>query len=124
MGSIPITRSNLTPTLATPWALKALKTPPTSPPRQAHPHRRTAKGGGKVEIAFNKSTSEGVNIYCRSDGDPGPVFLARDTVSPYVDNRPLLVAGKPEVREYRALYVVADAEIGNPSDGAVITATP
>jgi hypothetical protein len=84
----------------------------------------TAKAGGSVEIAFDKSVSEGVNIYCRRDGDPGPVFLARDTVSPYVDNRPLLVAGKPEVREYRALYVVADAEIGNPSDGAVITATP
>jgi hypothetical protein len=83
-----------------------------------------AKGGGNVEIAFNKSTSDGVNIYCRRDGDTGPVFLARDTASPYVDNRPLLVAGKPEVREYRATYVLADAEIGNPSDEAVITATP
>ena len=57
-------------------------------------------------------------------GETLPVFLARGTASPYVDNRPLLVAGKPEVREYRALYVVADAEIGNPSDEAVITATP
>jgi hypothetical protein len=41
-----------------------------------------------------------------------------------VDNRPLLVAGKPEVRDYRALYVVSDAEIDSPSDEAVITATP
>jgi hypothetical protein len=49
---------------------------------------------------------------------------ARDTASPYVNNRPLLVAGKPEVREYRATYVLGDAEIGNPSDEAVITATP
>jgi hypothetical protein len=82
------------------------------------------KGGGSVEIAFNKSTSDGVNSYCRRDGDPGPVFLARDTAPPYVDNRPLLVAGKPEVRDYRALYVVSDAEIDSPSDEAVITATP
>jgi hypothetical protein len=83
-----------------------------------------AKGGGNVELGFNKSTSEGVNIYCRRDGDAAPVFLARDTASPYVDNRPLLVAGKPEVREYRAIYVVGDAEIGSLSDEAVITVAP
>ncbi len=56
--------------------------------------------------------------------DTLPVFLARDTASPYVDNRPLQVAGKLEVREYRAIYVVSDAEIGSLSDEAVITATP
>ena len=33
-------------------------------------------------------------------------------------------AGKPEVREYRAIYVLNDAEIGNFSDEIVITATP
>jgi hypothetical protein len=33
-------------------------------------------------------------------------------------------AGKPEVREYRAIYVLGDAEIGNFSDEIVITATP
>jgi hypothetical protein len=41
-----------------------------------------------------------------------------------VDNRPFLVAGKSKVREYRAIYVVSDAEIGSPSDEAVITAPP
>jgi len=50
---------------------------------------------GAVEIAFNKSKADGVNLYCQRDGDSGFVFLARDTASPYVDNRPLLVAGKP-----------------------------
>jgi hypothetical protein len=84
----------------------------------------TAKSGGSVEITFNKSKSEGVNIYCLRPGDAASTFLARDTSSPYVDNRPLLVAGKPEVREYRAIYVLNDAEIGNFSDEIVITATP
>jgi len=56
--------------------------------------------------------------------DTLPVFLARDTASPYVHNRPVLVSDKPEVREYRASYVVGDAEIGNSTDEAVIIATP
>ncbi|MGA2602859.1 MAG: hypothetical protein ABSG14_01390 [Verrucomicrobiia bacterium] len=38
------------------------------------------------------------------DGDATFVFLAWDTSSPYVDNRPLLVAGKPEVRRYHCRY--------------------
>ena len=36
----------------------------------------------------------------RRDGDTDFKFLARDTVPPYVDNRPMLVPGKPELREY------------------------
>jgi hypothetical protein len=83
-----------------------------------------AKGGGVVEIAFTKSKSDGVNIYSTRAGDAAPVFLARDTSSPYVDNRPLVVAGKPEVREYRAVYILEDQEIGQFSDEAVITAAP
>ena len=48
-------------------------------------------------------------------------ILPRDTVlaapesdeggSPCVDNRPMLVAGKPELREYKAVFVVADKEV-------------
>jgi hypothetical protein len=43
---------------------------------------------------------------------------------PYVDNRPLLVAGKPEVRRYRCRYILSDVEIGVPSDEVVVTAQP
>jgi len=69
------------------------------------------KRGGVVEIGFNLANSEGVNIYSRRDGDTEFKFLARDTVPPYVDNRPMLVAGKPELREYKAVFVVADQEV-------------
>lgn len=51
-------------------------------------------------------------------------FLARDTSSPYVDNRALLVAGQPETRTYTAIYVVGDDEIGLASDALVIVAQP
>src|ERR1017187_2805830 len=86
-----------------------------------HPARRD---GGAVGIEFNLANSEGVNIYSRRDGDGDFKFLARDTVPPYVDNRPLLAAGKPELREYKAVYVVSDAEIGLFSDEVVVNCAP
>jgi hypothetical protein len=61
-------------------------------------------------------------------------FLARDTElaapesdeggPPCVDNRPMLVAGKPELREYKTVYVVSDAEIGLFSDEVVVNCAP
>src|SRR5712691_9537914 len=76
--------------------------------------------GGVVELDFDKSISDGVNIYAKRDGDADFVFLARDTASPYIDNRPLLVATKPELREYKAVHVQSDAEIGLFSDEVVV----
>jgi len=77
-----------------------------------------------VELDFTKLKSDGVNLYSKRDGDTDYVFLAHDTISPYVDNRPLLVAGKPEVRRYKAIYVVNDEEIGYFSDEVVVTVQP
>ena len=94
----------------------------------AYAARKVGGGGDKrvgvVEIDFNLANSEGVNIYSRRDGDGDFKFLARDTVPPYVDNRPLLAAGKPELREYKAVYVVSDAEIGLFSDEVVVNCAP
>jgi hypothetical protein len=52
------------------------------------------------------------------------VFLARDTSSPYVDNRAPLVAGKPENRQYKAIFVQADGEIGQASDIVTLVCLP
>ena len=79
---------------------------------------------GNVEVRFNKSKSHGVNIYCQREGDSGFVFLARDTASPYVDNRPCLVPGKPETRRYKAIYVFNDRETGQFSDELSVTCQP
>jgi len=84
----------------------------------------TAQLGGVVVIDFVKSKSDGVNLYSRRGADAGFTFLARDTASPYVDNRPLLVEGKPELREYKAMYILDDVETGLPSDIASIIAQP
>src|SRR2546427_9455517 len=37
----------------------------------------------------------------------------RQAATPYLDTRPLLTAGKPEIREYKAMFVLNDEEIGN-----------
>ena len=82
------------------------------------------KRGGAVEIYFNLANSEGVNLYSRRDGDGEFKFLARDTVPPYVDNRPMLVAGKPELRNYKAVFVVADQEVSQFSDEITVNCAP
>lgn len=77
-----------------------------------------------VALAFTKLKSDGVNLYSKRDGDADYVFLAHDTISPYIDNRDLLVPGKPEVRRYKAIYVVGDDETGYFSDEVVVTVQP
>ena len=47
-----------------------------------------------VELDFDKSISDGVNIYAKRDGDADFVFLARDTASPYIDNPPLVATNR------------------------------
>jgi hypothetical protein len=83
----------------------------------------TALGQGQVEIAFNKMLADGVNLYYQN-GPDNWVFLARDTQSPYVDNRPLAVAGKPEMRTYRAKFVIGDQGVGYESDSITVAVTP
>lgn len=69
----------------------------------------------------------------KSPGDVRPVvdagamgftLLASETHSPYVDNRPLLAAGKPETRQYKAVFFLGKSEIGQQSDVAQATAKP
>ena len=80
--------------------------------------------GGVVQVDFGKLTSDGVNLYSKRDGDADFVFLARDTATPYIDNRPLLTAGKPEIREYKAMFVLSDEEIGIFSHELVVNCAP
>jgi hypothetical protein len=82
------------------------------------------KLGGGVEVSFNLLTSDGVNIYSQRDGDPEFKLLSRETHSPCVDNRPLLVPGKPELRQYRAIFVVGDQEVSQFSDDITVNCAP
>jgi len=78
----------------------------------------------QVEISFEKSRSEGVDIYGQREGDADWVFLGRDTFSPYLDERPPLVAGQPEIRHYKAVYVVKDKPVGRFSNEISVVTLP
>lgn len=59
-----------------------------------------------------------MNIYVRLRGQTTWTKLAFDSHSPYVDNRP---AAGAEVREYAAIGVLDDVEIGEMSDIVEVT---
>jgi len=82
------------------------------------------KAGGVVEIDFNKMDAEGVHIYGMRDGETGFSYLASETHAAYVDNRPLLAAGKPETRQYKAVFFIGKSEIGLPSAVVIAIAAP
>jgi len=74
---------------------------------------------GGVLIKATKGKAEAVDLYCKRDGDADFVFLMRVLHFPYVDNRPLLVPGQPEKREYRAMLFRQDKPYGSAS--AILT---
>jgi hypothetical protein len=76
------------------------------------------------ELEFKLANRQGVNIYSRRDGDTDFKFLARDTVPPYVDNRPMLVAGKPELREYKSVFGIGDQGVSRFSDKITVHGAP
>jgi len=82
------------------------------------------QGGGNVSLGFTKGGSDGINIYSCRDGDSDWSLLNRATTSPYSDKRAPLQAGKPELRNYRAVFVVKDQEIGQFSKDLTVTCAP
>ena len=70
---------------------------------------------GGAQIKCTKGNVQAVDVYSQRDGDANPVFLKRVVYFPYVDNRPLLVAGKPEKRSYYGIAVRHDEQYGDPS---------
>lgn len=44
------------------------------------------------------------------------LFLDKDSKSPFGDTRPNLVAGQPELRRYRIIYLLDDEIVGLWSD--------
>lgn len=73
-----------------------------------------------VKITFKKYGHQGVWIECQR-GTGAWEFVAVDSESPYLDERPLLVPGTPEVRKYRLRYWDKGTPNGDWSDVASIT---
>ena len=90
-------------------------------PEEMKPELKVVLDAGIPMINFVKSYSDGVNIYSKRGDETEFTFLARDTVSPYLDNRPNLIQGVPEIRRYNAYYIFKDEEHGFPSDIVQVT---
>ena len=111
----------------TPLVIGALlRTESTGTPFDAATYQavvRSAKetGQGSVNVAFSKASSniDGVNLYLQRTGDAGPVKIGLFTHTPATDFTPLKTPGVPEQRNYSAVAVIADAEVGLRS--AVVT---
>ena len=73
-----------------------------------------------VRLTFYKYTHAGVYMESRRNGGPWE-FLGIDTESPYMDERPLLIPGTPEVREYRMRFWDKGTPNGLYTDVAKVT---
>lgn len=77
-----------------------------------------------VRLAFFKYGHMGVYIESRRGATGVWELLAIDTESPYLDERPLLVAGTPEVREYRMRFWDKGTPNGPWTPVAAVTVSP
>jgi hypothetical protein len=75
-----------------------------------------------VRLGFYKYGHMGVHVEGRRGN--GWEFLAIETSSPYVDQRPLLVATQPEIREYRLRFWDKGTPNGEWTDVVKVTVSP
>lgn len=81
-------------------------------------------GSQTVNLTFYKYGHMGVYIESKRGAAGAWEFLAIDTESPYTDERPLLTAGQPEVREYRMRYWDKGTPNGDWTDVQKVTVSP
>lgn len=83
--------------------------------------------GFTVRINFIKSGFAGVDIESQRNAETGWSYLAFDSASPYIDNRPPLSPptpgspAMPEERRYRMRYRDGDSPVGMYSDTLTVT---
>lgn len=65
-----------------------------------------------VQIKWTKGKFDGVIVRSMRGDEETYKEIGRDNYSPYIDTRPPLEAGKPEVRRYQLLYMLEDKPVG------------
>ena len=86
-------------------------------PETARPTIDVASQPGRVKVDGRKPGFEAANIYSRIVGQvPWKQVAVRKRKFPFFDETPLAVAGVPERREYMAMGVINDEEVGQPSE--------
>lgn len=87
----------------------------------AKPTFKATAAVGKITLDWVKSKFDGVIVESQRGTETTFILLDKDFKSPFEDFRPPLVAGQPEKRHYRMIYLLDDESVGNYSDEAVIT---
>jgi len=80
--------------------------------------------GGVVKLRFSKAHGNisGINLYYRLQGQTAFQLVGFRQNTPFLDDTtPLAQPNVPEVREYQAIAVISDVEIGIPSDIVAVT---
>lgn len=90
-------------------------------PAEGKPSFDAVVSPGKVTHEWVKGDFDGVVIESRRGAETLFTFLDKDFKSPFPDMRPNLVAGQPETRRYRMIYLLEDEIVGTYSDEVVIT---
>ncbi|WP_295455651.1 hypothetical protein [uncultured Thiodictyon sp.] len=80
--------------------------------------------GGPIILSYVKGDSDEIAFYCKRPGDDDWVPLGRTHISPFIDDRPLLHAGTPELRIYTAVYLRKGVQVGLFSDDLEIVCAP
>ena len=76
-----------------------------------------------VKLRFKKYGHKGMVIFCKR-GNGTWEMLSIDLASPYMDERELLVAGQPELREYRLQWYDDEGANGEFSPVQTVTVNP
>ena len=98
---------------------------PAGPPPATQPTLKAKEQTGfAVLLTFAMLGHDQIEIQCKRGNEADFTFVSYDTNSPYLDARPPLVAGQPEVRQYRARWRDDDLPVGDWSDIVQVTARP
>jgi hypothetical protein len=121
-----IDRLRVAPGFTDEHAKALMAVPPRPQTLAATTHKpviRASFAGGKVRLQWTRGSLDGIHVYARKQGETAWQLLGRDNRPPYDDPRPLPPNTPVEVREYRVIGVVADEEVGQPSDIVTVTLT-
>ena len=89
-------------------------------PNTVQPALTASVHAGYVRVRVRRNGVQSVNLYMRRAGQAQWNLQCRVERATCDDTVPLAVPGVPEVREYRAVGVLNDAEVGLPSNPKVV----
>lgn len=75
---------------------------------------------GIVKGRYTKNGHQGVDVYSCRTGETEFILLGRFNMNKFTDERPNRVAGQPEQRDYYAVYVDKDKQVGGQSTTASV----